>query len=174
MELNGKCWLRGVSEGAIVRADNGNLVAALRSDMPPRYFDEPHDDSLEGNFSLEAIDPSIVGGKSYETWRMIDEQIRFGDMPPEEPYLTDQQIAAIGRWIDDGALREDEKPEDVHQLLRLRHNQPIKSASQRPPIRCFVEVAYNTWRPSSLRVEARDLLVFRYAYRSCVFHLSKA
>lgn len=48
IEHNGKRWLRGVSEGAIVRAKNGDLVAALRSDMPPRYFDGPHDDSLEG------------------------------------------------------------------------------------------------------------------------------
>src|SRR5262249_38062310 len=48
VEQDGKQWLRGVSEGAIVRAANGDLVAALRSDMPPRYFDGPHDDSLEG------------------------------------------------------------------------------------------------------------------------------
>src|SRR5262249_54733285 len=47
-EHQGKKWLRGVSEGAIVRAANGDLVAALRSDMPPQYFDVPHDDSLEG------------------------------------------------------------------------------------------------------------------------------
>jgi hypothetical protein len=37
-----------VSEGAIVRAANGWLVAALRIDMPPHFFDGPHDDSLEG------------------------------------------------------------------------------------------------------------------------------
>jgi len=47
-EHHGKKWLRGVSEGAIVRAANGDLVAALRSDMPPRFFDGPNDDSLEG------------------------------------------------------------------------------------------------------------------------------
>jgi hypothetical protein len=40
-EHKGKKWLRGVSEGAIVRAANGDLVAALRSDMPPQYFDGP-------------------------------------------------------------------------------------------------------------------------------------
>ena len=39
---------RGVSEGAIVRAANGWLVAALRTDIPPSYFDGPHDDTLEG------------------------------------------------------------------------------------------------------------------------------
>ena len=44
----GVTHLRGVSEGAIVRAANGWLVAALRTDVPPSYFDGPHDDTLEG------------------------------------------------------------------------------------------------------------------------------
>ena len=48
LEHKGKKHLRGVSEGAIVRAANGWLVGALRTDMPPHYFDGPHDDSLEG------------------------------------------------------------------------------------------------------------------------------
>ena len=60
-EHRGKKWLRGVSEGAIVRAANGDLVAALRSDMPPRYFDGPHDDSLEGT----AISISRDDGKTW-------------------------------------------------------------------------------------------------------------
>ena len=51
VEHKGKKWLRGVSEGAMVRAANGDLVAALRTDMPPKYFDGPHDDSLEGTRS---------------------------------------------------------------------------------------------------------------------------
>lgn len=39
---------RGVSEGSIIRAKNGWLVAALRTDLPTRYWDVPYDDSLEG------------------------------------------------------------------------------------------------------------------------------
>jgi hypothetical protein len=39
---------RGTSEGSIIRAKNGTLVAAVRTDMHPRYWDQPHDDSLEG------------------------------------------------------------------------------------------------------------------------------
>ena len=61
VQHHGKQWLRGVSEGAIVRAKNGHLVAALRSDMPPKYFDEPHDDSLEGT----AISISQDDGKTW-------------------------------------------------------------------------------------------------------------
>jgi hypothetical protein len=56
---NGKTYLRGAGgEGSLVRATNGWLVAALRTDMPPRYYDvlgsKPggvaglYDDNLEG------------------------------------------------------------------------------------------------------------------------------
>lgn len=45
---NGTFYVRGVSEGSLVRADNGDLIAALRTDMPPVYFDVPNNDSLEG------------------------------------------------------------------------------------------------------------------------------
>jgi hypothetical protein len=48
VEHQGKSYTRGISEGSLVRAANGWLVAALRTDMPPRYFDVPYDDSLEG------------------------------------------------------------------------------------------------------------------------------
>ena len=65
MTHDGKDYIRGVSEGAIVRAANGDLVAALRSDMPPQYFDGPHDDSLEGT----AISISKDNGA---TWSEMD------------------------------------------------------------------------------------------------------
>lgn len=67
VEHQGKSWLRGVSEGAIIRAANGDLVAALRSDMPPRYFDGPHDDSLEGT----AISISRDDGKTWSEMRFL-------------------------------------------------------------------------------------------------------
>jgi hypothetical protein len=65
----GKSWLRGVSEGAVVRAANGDLVAALRTDMPPRYFDGPHDDSLEGT----AISLSRDDGRTWSDLRFLFE-----------------------------------------------------------------------------------------------------
>jgi len=67
VEHNGKRWLRGVSEGSIVRAANGDLVAALRSDMPPRYFEGPHDDSLEGT----AISISHDDGKTWSEMQFL-------------------------------------------------------------------------------------------------------
>jgi hypothetical protein len=67
MQYGGKAWLRGVSEGAIVRAANGDLVAALRSDMPPSFFDGPHDDSLEGT----AISISKDNGKTWSKMNIL-------------------------------------------------------------------------------------------------------
>ena len=62
----GKSWLRGISEGSLVRAADGSLVAALRLDIPPRYLDVGHDDSLEGT----GISISRDDGK---TWSPITE-----------------------------------------------------------------------------------------------------
>ena len=61
----GERFLRGVSEGAIVRAGNGWLVAALRTDMLARYLCQPNDDSLEGT----AVSISRDEG---QTWSEID------------------------------------------------------------------------------------------------------
>jgi hypothetical protein len=44
---NGTVYQRGVSEGSVVRAANGWLVAALRTDMPPRFI-PTGGDYLEG------------------------------------------------------------------------------------------------------------------------------
>ncbi len=46
-EYKGKTYTRGISEGSLVRASNGWLVAALRTDMPYRFV-ELHNDNLEG------------------------------------------------------------------------------------------------------------------------------
>lgn len=46
--FEGQTYERGVSEGALVRADNGWLVAALRTDMPARYIHARHSDQMEG------------------------------------------------------------------------------------------------------------------------------
>lgn len=45
--FRGKTYVRGVSEGSLVRAKNGWLVASLRTDMPARFI-EFHNDNMEG------------------------------------------------------------------------------------------------------------------------------
>ena len=66
-EYNGKTRLRGVSEGAIVRGANGDLVAALRTDIPPQFLAGPHDDSLEGT----AISISHDDGKTWSEMQFL-------------------------------------------------------------------------------------------------------
>jgi len=70
---NGKKYVRGISEGAIVRAANGDLVAALRTDMHPRYLDEPNADHYEGT----GISISKDDG---ETWSPINLVFEAGRM----------------------------------------------------------------------------------------------
>ena len=65
IEHEGKPYVRGVSEGALVRAANGDLVAALRTDMHPRYFNQPNADHYEGT----GISISTDDGK---TWSPIN------------------------------------------------------------------------------------------------------
>jgi hypothetical protein len=67
VEYNGNKQIRGVSEGSLVRAHNGWLVAALRTDMPPRYFGQPNDDSLEGT----AVSISKDDGRTWSGLNMI-------------------------------------------------------------------------------------------------------
>lgn len=54
----------------------------------------------EGKLSLATISPDLLQGNDLETWRMIDEQLRFGDMPPadaDQPTKTER--AELLRWI---------------------------------------------------------------------------
>jgi hypothetical protein len=76
---------RGVSEGSLVRAANGWLVAALRLDMPARYLDQPHDDSLEGL----GISLSRDEGK---TWSPIEVLFEAGRHHPHLLLLPSGEI----------------------------------------------------------------------------------
>lgn len=68
-EHKSKQRVRGTSEGSLVRAANGDLVAALRTDMPPAYFDGVNDDSLEGT----AISISKDDGKTWSELNFLFE-----------------------------------------------------------------------------------------------------
>jgi len=83
MEWQGKEYVRGVSEGSLTRARNGDLVAALRVDMPPRYYvggqsGADFDDSLEGL----GISISEDDGKTWSPINLIFEAGRH------HPHLT--------------------------------------------------------------------------------------
>jgi mono/diheme cytochrome c family protein len=38
----------------------------------------------EGGLALEKLDPRVAGGRDIETWRIIYERVKFGEMPPPE------------------------------------------------------------------------------------------
>ena len=71
----GKAYARGVSEGSLVRAANGWLVAALRPDMPLRYLDGVHCDNFEGT----GVSISEDDGR---TWSPVNVLYDAGRMHP--------------------------------------------------------------------------------------------
>lgn len=74
----------------------------------------------EGELSLQEITPNLRDGDNLETWRLIREQLRFGDMPPEDAEQpTDEERRALLGWIRT-ALLETQWPGSVaaEKLLR--------------------------------------------------------
>ena len=66
VEYDGKKIVRGVGEGSVVRAGNGWLVAALRTDVPPRFW-RYHYDNLMGT----AISISKDNGRTWSPLRLL-------------------------------------------------------------------------------------------------------
>lgn len=80
-------------------------VAGFRARIVPlfeQYCLDCHDNALKkGEFSLEGISPDMIGDEAgIETWRMIREQVAFGDMPPKnKPQPTAAERQALLGWI---------------------------------------------------------------------------
>lgn len=54
----------------------------------------------EAGLTLHTIDPNLLRGRQYETWRIVDEQLRFQDMPPKDAEQPSaEERAAVLRWI---------------------------------------------------------------------------
>jgi hypothetical protein len=76
----------------------------FRRDVAPllkNYCADCHGpDDPDGNLSLNAIDPNLLSGADIETWRMIDDQLRFGDMPPDDAdQPTAEERQTLLNWI---------------------------------------------------------------------------
>jgi len=71
MEHRGQKVRRGVSEGSLVRARNGDLVAALRVDMPPRYYLDGAQAGTDFDDSLEGLGVSLSSDNG-GTWSPIN------------------------------------------------------------------------------------------------------
>ena len=98
-EYQGKTYTRGISEGSLVRAANGWLVSALRTDMPYRFV-HLHNDNLEGI----AISISKDGGSAwsplqtlYRGGRMHANLLRMPDGRLVMSYIVRQDYEGIRR-----------------------------------------------------------------------------
>lgn len=87
--------LLGTLAPEAIFAQTANTSGEFQSTIAPLItklcVDCHGEEEPEGTLSLHNIRPDFSDGDGLETWRMIDEQIRFGDMPPED---ADQPTAA--------------------------------------------------------------------------------
>ena len=96
----GKTYVRGVSEGSVVRAKNGWLVAALRTDMPARWIATKND-----NYEGCAVSVSQDDGR---TWSPLQVLHRGGRMHMHFVKMPDGALAMIY------VMRQDIAPDGVH------------------------------------------------------------
>lgn len=62
--------------------------------------------SPEGKFSLDGVDPDLLNGPDLEAWRMIENQVRFSDMPPEDAdHPAAAERAELLNWIRQESLK---------------------------------------------------------------------
>ena len=61
--------------------------------------------------------PAIVPLKRDES--LLFDRVRSGEMPPVERKLTADEVATIGRWIDEGAATAREEPQQLDPGLEI-------------------------------------------------------
>ena len=87
VEHDGKPCIRGTDEGSLVRAANGWIVASLRTNMLPQYF-ELHNDQMEGT----AVSISKDDGKTWSPRKDVAEAGRMHScllrMPNDDLVMT--------------------------------------------------------------------------------------
>ena len=91
----GKAYERGTSEGSLVRAANGWIVAALRVDMAPRFF-EYHNDNLEGTGVSISKDDGVTWSPIrtiYPSGRMHAHLLRMPDGTLVMTFIMRQDVA---------------------------------------------------------------------------------
>jgi mono/diheme cytochrome c family protein len=79
-------------------------LEGYRQQVAPLLANFCHDchgsEDPSGKLSLPPIDPNLITGADFETWRMIGEQVRFGNMPPadaDQPSQDERQT--LLNWI---------------------------------------------------------------------------
>ncbi len=85
-------------------------LQGFRSKVAPllrKYCVDCHGPDLrEAGLSLTSVRADLLAGDDLETWRMVQEQIRFGDMPPSEAdQPTSQERRRLLGWIGQELLK---------------------------------------------------------------------
>ena len=79
---------------------------------------------MKGDFSLEAMDANVFGDH-FESWRLVEEQLKFGDMPPEnkkQPSKDERQGPGLLRseLLKAHNLRINSRKTDAARVWQLR------------------------------------------------------
>ncbi|MEZ5303998.1 MAG: c-type cytochrome domain-containing protein [Verrucomicrobiales bacterium] len=98
---------------AVAGADQPDLGGFKNSVAPllERFCFECHDEATaKGNLSLESLSPDLLGGDDFEAWRIVEDQLTFREMPPEdEAQPSENERQALLGWIR-GELRKTMMP----------------------------------------------------------------
>lgn len=89
-----------VADANVIEPDEAGFRNRIKPLLAKYCVDCHGAEEPEGKLSLHAINPNLVETGNLETWRMIDEQLRFNDMPPQDadqPSRTERK--ALLSWI---------------------------------------------------------------------------
>lgn len=66
-----------------------------------------HDEETrKGKFSMEKLNPDMLHGDNLEQWRLVEEQVFFGDMPPEnKKQLSSDDRKTLLQWLRTESLK---------------------------------------------------------------------
>ncbi len=100
---------------SIPQADLTGFRQAVAPLLKTYCYDCHSADHAEANLALDTIDPDLVSGQHFEHWRLIEEQLRFGEMPPaDSPQPAARQRQLLLDWIR-GERRKTQSPYVLHE-----------------------------------------------------------
>ena len=93
-----------LAASALLALTKGDLATDEKDVLPllEAYCMDCHDsDTKKGRFDLESLAPDMLSDDDVlEQWRLVEEQLHFGDMPPEkknQPSAAER--AALLHWL---------------------------------------------------------------------------
>jgi hypothetical protein len=128
-------------------------LEGFRRDVAPfleRHCTECHGAlGAEAGLRLDGIDPDVLQGDQLEQWRLIREQLTFGQMPPQgQPRPSEVELKKALAWMT-AELRKTQLPgviADAKLLLPAYGNYVDHEALFGEPAGPVVPVAPRTWR----------------------------